>query len=423
MALARLGGETQLADEWRLSGQWPGRWDNRADFAMTQTQARRPGPVVFVSTMLSDPWGGSEELWYEAAMNLVKSGVEVRASVGRWAPLHRKVQALQEAGVEMMFRDSYPGRWKKLAHKLMGGKGHPMLAKLERWMREKPPALVVISDGFAMPEPDYTDMFLANGWRYIAVAHSNRDNWWPYPHEIDRYRRAVEKADTMYFVSQANMKLARKQAMFTSENTEIIRNPYGVDRNAPPAWPSAPATERLEMACVGRLDLRTKGQDVLIETLSGDEWRDRNWLLSIYGDGDGRPLIEKMIRDAGLEERVLLKGHTKISDIWATQHLLVQPSRSEGLPITIVEAMMSGRPVLTTDIAGNPELLEDGVSGFIAGAPTISQLSLTLERMWAERGALEQMGSKARAAVLKEIPENPGALFADKIREKIGLGR
>ena len=373
--------------------------------------------------MLSDPWGGSEELWYEAAMNLVKSGVEVRASDGRWAPLHRKVQALQEAGVEMMFRDSYPGRWKKLAHKLMGGKGHPMLAKLERWMRETPPALVVISDGFAMPEPDYTDMFLANGWRYIAVAHSNRDNWWPYPHEIDRYRRAVEKADTMYFVSQANMKLARKQAMFTSENTEIIRNPYGVDRNAPPAWPAAPATERLEMACVGRLDLRTKGQDVLIETLSGDEWRDRKWRLSIYGDGDGRPLIEKMIRDAGLEERVLLKGHTKISDIWATQHLLVQPSRSEGLPITIVEAMMSGRPVLTTDIAGNPELLEDGVSGFIAGAPTISQLSLALERMWAERGALEQMGSKARAAVLKEIPENPGALFADKIREKIGLGR
>jgi len=384
--------------------------------------AKQRGPVVFISTMINDPWGGSEELWCEAAMHLARSGVKVKACVANWSPLHRKVEALRAAGVELMLRNRYPSRAQKIVSKLRGGKGNPVMPSVEQWIRRDPPALIVINEGFAMPEHDYTEMCLANGWRYIAVAHLNRDTWWPYPHEIDLFRRGIEGAETMYFVSQANMKLARKQARFTTDNAEIIRNPYGVSRDAPAAWPATPATQVLQMASVGRLDMRTKGQDLLIEALSSDVWRNRDWRLNIHGDGDGKELIVQMARAAGLSDRIVLKGHTPIADIWKDNHILVQASRAEGLPITIVEAMMSARPVLATDIAGNPELLEDGVSGFIADAPSVKYLALGLERVWERRHELEAMGQAARAAVLKEIPADPGAVFADKIREKLHAG-
>jgi glycosyltransferase involved in cell wall biosynthesis len=369
--------------------------------------------------MINDPWGGSEELWFEAAMNLVKSGVEVRACVANWSPLHAKINALRDAGVEVMLRERYPSRSQKIRRRLLGDKGNPVVRTVEAWLKRRPPALVVLSEGFAIPEHEFTEMLLANGWRYIAVAHTNRDTWWPYPHEIGLFRRGLEGAETVYFVSQANLKLVRKQALFTGDNAEIIRNPYSVDRAAPTSWPTVPATECLNMACVGRLDMRTKGQDVLVETLATDIWRGRNWRLNIYGEGDGRALLQRMICDAGLQERVLLKGHTPIADIWPSNHLLVQSSRAEGLPITIVEAMISGRPVLATDIAGNSELLEEGITGFVAGAPTVSQLSIALARAWDRRADLEEMGRAARTAVLKEIPADPGAVFADKIRAKL----
>jgi glycosyltransferase involved in cell wall biosynthesis len=388
----------------------------------SQPERRASGPVTFISTMANDPWGGSEELWYEAAMNLAKSGVEVRACVTGWSPPHAKVQALRAAGVDLMFRTRIPSIAKRAAHRLLGRRrGNPVIPDVEKWLRRKPPALIIISEQFAMPPPDYTEMILANGWRYSAVAHANSEHWWPYPHEIEQYRRGVENAEVMYFVSNGNLKLAKKQAGFSGRNVEIIRNPYGVSRAMAAPWPAQSPAERLEIACVGRLDMRTKGQDVIIEALAADAWRDRNWQVNIYGDGHGKGVIQRLIRDAGLEGRITLKGHAKVEDIWKVNHILAQPSRAEGLPITIVEAMMSGRPVLTTDVAGNAELLEDGVSGFIADAPTVKNLSAALERMWERRASLETMGHAARIAVLKEIPADPGAVFADKIRKMIGL--
>jgi glycosyltransferase involved in cell wall biosynthesis len=86
-----------------------------------------------------------------------------------------------------------------------------------------------------------------------------------------------------------------------------------------------------------------------------------------------------------------------IEKIWATRHLLILPSRGEGTPLAAMEAMICGRPVLATDVGGNSEIIEDGVTGFIAEAPTIKSIASTLQRAWEHRSMWKEMGQVAHA--------------------------
>lgn len=378
-------------------------------------------PVVFVSTMDGDPWGGSEELWYEAALDLRKRGVAVGAFIQKWPSPHPKVQTLLNAGVDIIFRTKKASLLQRVEGKLASRKCSHFIPVLEAWLKKKRPALIIISEQFGLPSSELTGMLRANGWRYIVVSHCNNDQWWPKDFDAEQYRHGVEAAEAMYFVSQGNLKLARAQAGFSMDNVGILRNPYSVPYDKASTWPATAATEHLRMACVGRLAPSSKGQDILIDVLSAPKWRERNWTLSFYGQGEWKGVLERQVRHADLSDRIIFAGHRSISEVWADNHILVQPSRAEGLPITIVEAMMSGRPVMTTDVAGNAELLQDGVSGFIADAPVAKLVDQSLERVWSSRAQLEQMGQAARSAVQAVIPPEPARIFADIILDKLTL--
>ena len=78
-----------------------------------------------------------------------------------------------------------------------------------------------------------------------------------------------------------------------------------------------------------------------------------------------------MVRRMGLGEHVTLAGWkdaNQIRDLVARSRALVMPSFAEGLPVVIMEAMALGRPVISTSIAGIPELVEDGVNGYLVPA-------------------------------------------------------
>lgn len=387
--------------------------------AMMQTPATdavRTGPVVFISTMDGDPWGGSEELWQATALRLATQGVRVRACVEGWSPPHRKVQALIDAGVEVMLRPRAVPLPKRLLHKLTRQDRSLSVVGVEKWLKADPPALIVLNEQFAFPSYDLTEMFVANGWRYIVVTHAFADHWWPNDTYSARYLGGMNSAEKFFFVSEGNRKFARKQIGFDVSRTGILRNTFGVEYGASIAWPETPATECLSMACVGRLDPRSKGQDLIIEALASDVWKTRNWRLGFYGAGAWREVITRMVREAGLEDRMTVVGHMPISDIFRTNHILVQPSRAEGLPITIVEAMLAGRPVATVDVAGNAELLQDGVSGFVEDAPAVKCIARLMETVWRRREDLERMGQAARIDVQREIPADPAGVFADVVR-------
>jgi glycosyltransferase involved in cell wall biosynthesis len=95
------------------------------------------------------------------------------------------------------------------------------------------------------------------------------------------------------------------------------------------------------------------------------------------------------------------------------------PSRIEGLPLAVVEAMLCGRPVVATDVAG-AEVVEDGVTGFLAEAPAVGSIGNALERFWTRREEAQQIGATAAERIRHLIPPDPVRIFADKIRELLG---
>jgi glycosyltransferase involved in cell wall biosynthesis len=268
-----------------------------------------------------------------------------------------------------------------------------------------------------LPSIALIELCASKGLPFITVGQANYEGWWLEDELAERYRRALPAALRCYFVSKANRRLAEMQIGCELSNAEVIRNPFNVDINASPPWPALDRDTEVRFACVGRLHPNSKGQDVLLEALAAPIWMDRRWHLTLYGDGPMRNIIERLVQRFKLVHRVTLAGFvSRVEDIWAANHALILPSRFEGLPLAMVEAMLCKRPVIATDVAGHSEIIEDGVTGFLADAPTVSNIARVLERVWDRRLELQKMGIEAAKSIRKDLPADPAQVFSEKIR-------
>ncbi|MBL8817476.1 MAG: glycosyltransferase [Planctomyces sp.] len=105
--------------------------------------------------------------------------------------------------------------------------------------------------------------------------------------------------------------------------------------------------------------------------------------LLIVGDGDCRSRIEQLIEENQLEFNVVMAGaRNDVPDLLAASDLFLMTSISEGIPLTLIEAMAAGLPVVSTAVGGIPEMIESGVSGYLheardVGGIAASVISLT----------------------------------------------
>jgi glycosyltransferase involved in cell wall biosynthesis len=373
--------------------------------------------IAFVSTMGGAAWGGCEELWSRTALRLRAEGFLVSASVGQWSPPDPRMLNLIERGVEVSFRPAQFPLGRKAWRALTAPQSSLTAMEVERFVAARPPKLVVFSDGGAFPPIDLLEMCNAKRLRFVTIGQANYVDWWPIDSLAARYRTALATSLRCYFVSKANRRLAEKQIGCTLANAEVIRNPFNVDFHASLEWPPLGRDGELHLACVARLDTRAKGQDILFEVLAGPSWATRRWRLHLYGGGPMRRGLEQMAHRLGLSNRVVFEGHVAVDKIWSSNHVLVMPSRLEGLPLAMVEAMLCGRPVVATDVAGHSEIIEDGVTGFLADAPTVASMSKALERFWARKGDADKIGEAASKRIRQLVPPDPVQIFSEKIKE------
>src|SRR5690606_32225425 len=142
--------------------------------------------------------------------------------------------------------------------------------------------------------------------------------------------------------------LLHQSLSLSDANATLALNPFGGDYAAALPWPSD--EEPLRLACPARLLVRHKGQDLLLRALQLPHWNERKLQISLFGDGPNRRSLEEMAK-ADPANRVRFRGHVdSVEEMWRDQHALIMPSRREGLPIAMVEAMMAGRPCIATDV-------------------------------------------------------------------------
>jgi glycosyltransferase involved in cell wall biosynthesis len=377
--------------------------------------------IVFISTMAGYAWGGSEELWSRAALDLVSQGLRVAASVLEWTPLHPRVAELKARGIDLHLRPRYYSFRKHPIRRVTSGLKWPTGVEVERLISATSPALVVFSDGGALPPVDLLEFCAQRQVPFVSIGQANADIAWLSDETARRYRATLPLARRCFFVSEANLRLAEKQIGDPIANGEVVRNPVNVAWDAALAWPSAEFGGELRFANVGRLHPPSKGQDILLEMLAAPAWKSRSWRLNLYGEGPMREVLERLAMHLGIADRVAFPGFAAVEKIWADNHVLVMPSRYEGLPLAIVEAMLCARPVIATDVAGNAEVVEDGVTGFIAESATVRSLSIAFERFWACHDRAEDIGRAGAERIRSLLPADPVREFSNKLRRLAGL--
>ena len=258
----------------------------------------------------------------------------------------------------------------------------------------------------------------AVGLKYAAIAHIAAEEWWPDDGVAKRLAASYGSAGRAYFVSQATLELSRRQFGSSIRNAQLVRNPFNVRYEARPDWRCDKA-EGLSLACVGRLDVAAKGQDLLLDILSLPHWRERDVHVSLVGEGANGQLLRRAARELGLTNVEFLGYSNDVEKIWSQNHALVLPSRREGMPLALVEAMLCGRPAIVTDVGGNRELVRDGVNGFLAKAPTVELLDEALNRAWAGRKQLREMGNVAAEDVRRWVSQNPGEEFVQELLDLV----
>jgi len=354
--------------------------------------------------MSTSPWGGSEELWSKTALRLRSEGHQVAASVTWWPQLSPKVTHLAGQGIELFMQSTawtaLPARiWHKL-RELFGG-DRPRFA----WLRSQKPDLVVVSQGGPGDGLDWLKFCLTAELPFAIILQSNNEPWWLKGEEGREMAVAYRTARKIFFVSRHNLEMAERQIGQSLPNAAVAWNPYNVLVEKPPAWPSEQGTWKL--ACVARLEPAAKGQDLLFEVLAQPKWRERAVEVNLYGAGWGEQEVKQLAERWQLPN-VYFHGYVRdIAKVWEHNHLLILPSRFEGLPMALVEAMWCGRPAIVTNVGGNAEVCVDGQTGFVAAAPTVELLGQAMEAAWERCGEWQSMGAAARARAEQIIPRDP----------------
>ncbi|MBU6412122.1 MAG: glycosyltransferase family 4 protein [Planctomycetes bacterium] len=343
---------------------------------------------AFISANKGLPWGGSEELWAAAAKTALREKHEVIVCVFAWPEPAAKVQELQQAGAELI---RIPLKARRLP---LWGYG---------WMRKliaRAPDVVCISQGQEYDlagrswGADLIEWLSRSQTPCASVVQYNDDVARPSARGERNAKAIIELAQFNGYVAARNIAQTERVLEMKVPRATVVRNPVNLNDTSRLEWPTSAGVRRF--ASVARLHAATKGQDALLSVLSEPAWKDRAWELSLFGVGPDEANFRKLAQLGGIAERVHFCGRTSdIRKVWREHHALIMPSRGEGTPLAMVEAMLSGRPCLVTDVGDCAAWVREGIEGWIAARPESAEVRAALERMWNARDSWQLMGDAA----------------------------
>lgn len=218
---------------------------------------------------------------------------------------------------------------------------------------------------------------------------------------------------------------ARSQAMYFSDPAHwdklsiihcgILPDMY--DRPAP-----AQDDEQIRLLFVGRLTA-IKGIRVLLDAFAKARAANPALHLTFVGDGDDRAHLEALA--APLGDAVHFAGYQSqdaVADALANADIFVLPSFAEGVPVVLMEAMASRTPTITSLVAGIPELVEDGVTGYLVPPGDAETLAARIITLAADPELRAEMGERGRAKVVEEFNITTEAARIAALHAGAGIG-
>ncbi len=158
--------------------------------------------------------------------------------------------------------------------------------------------------------------------------------------------------------------------------------------------------DRFAVGWIGRMTAVKRTDDVLV---AFKRLRDNgiDACLCMVGDGPDRTQLERRAHELGVVRDTLFLGYQEdVAPYYAAFDALVLPSGNEGTPVSAIEALAAGRPVVATRVGGVPDVVRDGKDGFLVEAGATDDLADRLERLARDPALRERMGEQGRARVL-----------------------
>lgn len=197
---------------------------------------------------------------------------------------------------------------------------------------------------------------------------------------------------------------ARSQAMLFSDEAHWNRLKIvhcGIRLNDYGKAPVGSFSKRILF--VGRLDA-VKGVPLLLDAFAAVLDTHPDSQLTIIGDGPARAKLEERAKALGSTVTFLgYQPQEEVARLLGETDIFVLPSFAEGVPVVLMEAMASRLPVIASRVAGIPELVEDGVSGFLVPPGDLETLTARLEELLCDPALCAKMGEAGRAMVEAEF--------------------
>ena len=233
---------------------------------------------------------------------------------------------------------------------------------------------------------------------------------WPWPdrsvrlygyHFLDRL--VLQRFQKIATVSEAVAKslthagLSRRK--ITTIANGINERPFAaVARNA-----AASDDYRMVVGLVGRLT-PVKGHRYLIEAAPAILAEFPEVMFQFIGDGPERDNLEQMVRAGGLEGRIVFAGRkTNMPAVYASLAIVVLPSVSEGMPMTIIEALAAGRPVVASRVGAIPTLIRHGETGLLVEPRDASALGDAIRQLLRDKAQRLQFGQQGQKQVHEQF--------------------
>jgi len=262
---------------------------------------------------------------------------------------------------------------------------------------------------------------ILTGIPYSFTAHS---------HEIymDRTMLGEKIRESEFFItiSEYNRRLLLElYGPACAEKMHVVH--CGVDTSLFKPRSAARISKQFTILCVASLE-KHKGQRYLIEACAELCRHEVDFRCLLVGEGEDRPLLERQIRELGLEQRVQLLGrqprHRVLelmaeADVLTLQSIMTPSGMSEGIPVSLMEAMASGVPVIASSIRGIPELVEHGRTGLLVPHSNARALAEALITIYKSPELARELAVRGREKVVREFDLTAITLAKQKLFEGV----
>jgi glycosyltransferase involved in cell wall biosynthesis len=370
--------------------------------------------ILFLSAMNGDPWGGSEEFWFRCATWMATNGYTVGCCFYDWpdAVKQDRISRLREAGCHVSTIPN-PRTAKNAFHKIsIRKKGYSLLKDIcaKDW------DMVCITQGGYEDVTHRPFRFLYQHLKkYVLVYHNYNDD-----HRLSRSR--IKNLDLWTQKAVLNMGAARRifegvknaSGLIVPKQFVLI-NPLTIPwQLQPAAWPAKDEEGRYVLTMLAQLDTRRKAQEVLVKALSSSKWKERNWILYLYGHGEDMEMLKQLVKQHQIDDKIKLMGNTKeVKTVLEKTHLLLQITRIDAMPMSVTEAMNMARPCVVSRVGDMPQWITHGESGFIAPAVTEDGIDTVLEQAWQEKDKWQAMGLEAYRVFTEKYPQSYEKYYAE----------